>query len=106
MGMQQPIASMCMEDQHGSDSVGQGKGRQLHREHSPKPELLSKSTGTDYLIISGKDDTLMPFAGSVDFYTQMKNQGEDVTMQLVEGHGHEVTQEDALDITSSCCRDL
>ena len=69
------------------------------RAHSPEQELLSRSTGTDYLIISGKDDTLMPFAGSVDFYTQMKNQGEDVTMQLVEGHGHEVTQEDALDIT-------
>ena len=69
------------------------------RAHSPEQELLSRSTGTDYLIISGKDDTLMPFAGSVDFYTRMKNQGEDVTMQLVEGHGHEVTQEDALDIT-------
>ena len=68
------------------------------RQHSPKQELLSKSTGTDYLIISGKEDTLIPFEGTVDFYTKMKNQGEDVTLQLVEGHGHEVTQEDAISI--------
>lgn len=89
---------------HGETSMvltpwGKAKVDSFIREHSPKQDLLSKSTGTDYLIISGKDDTLMPFAGSVDFYTKMKNQGEDVTMQLVEGHGHEVTQEDALDIT-------
>ena len=68
------------------------------RKHSPKASLLSKSTGTDYLIISGKEDNLMPFTGSVDFYTKMKNNGEDVSILLEEGHGHETTAEDALNI--------
>ena len=40
----------------------------------------------------------MPFTGSVDFYTKMKNNGEDVSILLEEGHGHETTAEDALNI--------
>ena len=77
---------------------GKGAVNKFIKEHSPMDSLLSRSTGTDYLIISGKTDELMPFTGSVDFYTKMKNLGEDVTIILKENHSHEATQEDVLDI--------
>ena len=61
---------------------------------------------TKILAISGKDDTIIPFEGSLDLYNKVKSKNPSDVYELKSNHGHEITGEDIAELATFMAQNL
>lgn len=73
---------------------------------SPFDTLVNLKYQTKILAISGKDDTIIPFEGSLDLYNKVKSKNPSDVYELKSNHGHEITGEDIAELATFMAQNL
>lgn len=76
------------------------------KESSPFDTLVNLKYQTKLLAISGNDDTIIPFEGSLDLYNKVKTKNPNDIYELKSNHSHEITGEDIAELAAFMVQNL